>query len=205
MTKPPGILLFGGQIKMNQEVNRNRRVGEMKKLIAVFAVLALLITPVTGFAGTVHVMNSDHVIDVNLQEPDNVNWVTGHGRKDWVLHWATDDNYLKKFPGMTFRGISNAAFGWVELLTHPIRWNRNAPAGFGLFTGLIMGPIVGTLRTVSGAIDIATGWIPFWYGVPMEKPVLGLHDVHEYEVIESAEAYDYRTKRFFFDGNKEDF
>jgi hypothetical protein len=61
-----------------------------------------------------------------------------------------------------------------------------------------MGPTVGVLRTTSGVVDIGTCWVPFWHGVPMKKPVLGLHDVHNYGEIEDVDAYNQSTKRYFF-------
>lgn len=132
------------------------------------------------------------------KEPAQVDWVTGKGRKDGVLEWAVDDNYLKKAPGMLGRGFSNTAFGWVDVVTQPIRWSKNSPLGTGTLIGLVMGPVVGTLRTTSGVVDLGTFWVPFWHGVPMKKPALGLHDVTNYGTIEDVAKYDRKVKRYGF-------
>ena len=180
----------------------------MKRLLAFFCVLTIALSPCALFADEAtgaggksnqfltiggHIDNTGRV-----KEPATVNWVTGKGRKDGVLEWAVDDNYLKKSTGMLGRGFSNAAFGWVDLLTHPIRWSNNAPLGTGTLIGLVMGPVVGTLRTASGALDVATFWVPFWHGVPLKKQALGLHDVANYGAIEDVDQYDHQTKRYFF-------
>ena len=138
------------------------------------------------------------VINVNLQEPANVDWSTGKGRKDGILKWAVEDNYAQKAPGMFLRGFSNLAFGWAEILTHPVRWSQNAPLGIGTLAGLVMGPVMATLRTASGAVDVTTFWVPFWHGVPMAKPALGLRDVKNYETIDDVNVYNRQVKRYGF-------
>ncbi|OGX04880.1 MAG: hypothetical protein A3G87_04480 [Omnitrophica bacterium RIFCSPLOWO2_12_FULL_50_11] len=185
----------------------------MKKAIVLFCVLSLLVAPASTYAAdegaakpVQFLTPSDYVDATNrIKEPASFDWSTGKGRKDWAIRWAVDDNYLKKSTGMIFRGFSNAAFGWVEILTHPFRWSTNAPLGSGYVTGLIMGPIVATLRTASGVIDLGTFWIPWWHGIPMPKPVLGLHDVHHYGTIEDVGDYDHKTKRYFFNWLNEDY
>lgn len=181
--------------------------GKMKKIVVLICVLTLLACPVVSFADDaasaagekpVQVLKQGYVAS-GLKEPSTVDWSTGKGRKDGVLEWAVDDNYLKKFPGMFLRGFSNTGFGWAEILTHPIRWSKNAPLGVGTLAGLIVGPVVGVLRTASGVIDLGTFWIPFWYGIPMEKPALGLHDIENYgTTIEDVYVYDMQVKRYFF-------
>lgn len=138
------------------------------------------------------------IVNETLKEPAGVDWSTGKGRKDGALKWAVADNYLKKVPGMFLRGFSNTAFGWVEILTHPVRWSKNAPLGLGTLYGFVMGPVMGTLRTSSGALDLATCWVPFWHGIPMSKPALGLHDVHYYDTIDDVDQYNHETRRYGF-------
>lgn len=184
----------------------------MKKLVVLICVLTLLACPVVSFADDAASATEQKPIQIlkhgyitPVQEPATVDWSTGKGRKDGILEWAVDDNYLKKTPGMFLRGFSNTGFGWVEILTHPFRWTKNAPLGIGTLTGLIVGPVVGVLRTSSGVIDLGTFWIPFWHGVPMEKPALGLHDVENYGTIEDVKVYDKQVKRYFFNKLSEDY
>jgi putative exosortase-associated protein (TIGR04073 family) len=175
----------------------------MKKIVAVIALLSIVVAPTALWAEVatpVQVLDSDGYISLHRAEPASVDWSTGRGRKDWSLRWAVDDNYIKKNIGMFNRGLSNAAFGWVEILTHPFRWTHNTPAGTGLIPGVLFGVTNGVLRTVSGALDLATFWVPFWHGVPMKKPVLGLHDTSHYGTIDDLDAYNKRTKRYFFNG-----
>ncbi len=174
----------------------------MKKVVILASVIGLLLAPLHLYADAAatpagepaQALKHNYVMPA-LQEPASVEWSTGYGRKDGVLEWAVDDNYLKKTPGMFLRGFSNAGFGWVEILTHPIRWSKNAPLGIGT---LIVGPVMGTLRTASGVVDLGTCWVPFWHGVPMAKPALGLHSVHHYGTIDDVKKYDHQTKRYFF-------
>lgn len=191
----------------------------MKKIVGLLCMLTIMLAPVAAYAddaaapetsGTTPIQfltRKDAYIDNtnSRKEPATVNWVTGKGRKDGILEWAVDDNYLKKTPGMFLRGFSNAGFGWVDILTHPLRWSKNAPLGTGTLFGVVMGPTVGILRTSSGALDLATCWVPFWHGIPMKKPVLGLHDVHNYGEVEDVEDYNHATKRYFFNGTSDEY
>ena len=164
---------------------------------AVYADEIATSTAISGEAKPIQILKNGYIMP-SLQEPATVDWSTGRGRKDGVLEWAVDDNYLKKTSGMFLRGFSNAGFGWAEVITHPVRWSKNAPLGLGTTAGLIVGPVMAVLRTASGVIDIATCWVPLWHGVPMSKPALGLHDVHNYGTIDDVEAYDHQVKRYFF-------
>lgn len=188
----------------------------MKKLLSLFLALAFILSPLAAFADDatsvtttttvtsteakpIQLLHKGYIDNTNFRkEPAQVDWVTGKGRKDGVLEWAVDDNYLKKTAGMFGRGFSNVSFGWADVITHPFRWSKNAPLGLGTVMGLIMGPFVAVLRTSSGALDIATCWLPFWHGIPMKKQVLGLHDVANYGTIEDVNEYDAQTKRYFF-------
>ena len=181
----------------------------MKKLVIMLCVWSIMLAPFALYADDapatpavkpIQFLNKKGYVDNSnfIKEPATVDWVTGKGRKDGVLEWAVADNYLKKTAGMFGRGFSNVTFGWADVITHPIRWSKNAPLGLGTAMGLVMGPLVGTLRTTSGAVDITTCWVPFWHGVPMKKQVLGLHDVTNYGTIEDVAQYDHKTKRYFF-------
>jgi putative exosortase-associated protein (TIGR04073 family) len=186
----------------------------MQKWIAVLCAMSMLIAPYALFADDEGVgtkppeyLTKKEYVDTtgDTKEPASFDWTTGKGRKDWVLKWAVDDNYLKKTPGMFLRGVENVALGWTEILTQPFRWPKNSPFVTGLLSGLIMGPVNAVLRTSSGALDIATCWVPFWHGLPMRKPVLGLHDVHNYGTLEDVPSYDHQTKRRMFNWLKEEY
>lgn len=167
----------------------------MKKVI-LFVLAVMLMLPAPSQA---NVLNDAGNVDINQKHVKSTDWNTGKGRHDAIVRWAAKDNYFAKGAGMFGRGFSNLAFGWVEVFKQPINWSKNSILGVGQVQGLVMGVTMGTLRTASGALDIATFWVPYWYGVPMGKPALGLKDVHEFEVIEDAEAYDLSTKRYLFD------
>lgn len=169
----------------------------MKKFFSLLIIAAML-CPSPAFA---NVLDADtDEVNKKLAHVGSTDWNTGKGRHDAVVRWGADDNYLKKAVGMLGRGISNVAAGWSEIFIQPINWSKNSVVVVGQIQGLVMGVTMAVLRTASGAVDVGTFWVPFWYGVPMGKPALGLNDVHEFEVIEDAEAYDASTKRYFFDG-----
>jgi len=190
----PHVRVEHSKYQVSEMKTQNRKSTmeeEMKKLISLVCLLTIVVSPASLLAedGVIvppQTLKKGSIVSV-LQEPAGFDWVTGKGRKDWSIRWAADDNYLKKAPGQLLRGTSNVAFGWMDVLTHPIRSSKNAPAGLGTIQGIIMGPIVATLRLVSGAVDVATFWIPFWHGVPMKKQVLGLHDVTNYGTIADVE------------------
>ena len=166
----------------------------MKKFFLMMLV-AVMLVPNAGFA---NVLNQQGEVDSTLSHVGSTDWNTGKGRHDAVVRWATDDNYFVKATGMLGRGFSNLTGGWTELFIQPVNWSKNSPIVLGQVEGLVMGATMGTLRTLSGALDVATFWVPFWYGAPMGKPAIGLNDVHEFEVITDAEAYDQSTKRYMF-------
>jgi len=170
----------------------------MKKALALMLAIALVFSATPGFA---NVLDKQDVVNNTKMEPAGSNWVTGEGRHDLFIKWASSDNYFAKATGMLHRGISNVAGGPFELFLQPYRYSKNSPIVIGQFYGLLAGITWATLRTASGALDLATFLVPWFYGVPLTKPVLGLHTVHEYEVIEDAVAYNESvTKRgFIFD------
>ena len=166
--KCPNTCNILNDIVINTEHSTKQRRKKMKKVTALFCALSILVAPIALYAdeaATVaaakppqFITKNQYVDNTNMiKEAASVDWVTGKGRKDGVLRWAVDDNYLKKVPGMFGRGISNVSFGWVDAFTGPIYWSKDAPLGLGIFMGIVMGPLVAILRTTSGAIDIAIG------------------------------------------------
>jgi len=174
----------------------------MKKFLAVLVAFTVLFNVTPGFA---NVLDSREVVDSKLSEPAGSNWVTGEGRHDLFIKWASSDNYVKKSIGMFHRGLSNTAAGWTELFLQPYRWSKNSPVLVGQVYGLLAGVTWAVLRTTSGALDVATFWIPGFRGVPLTKPVLGLHAVHEYETIEDPTSYnDSVSKAGFYWGSSDE-
>ena len=168
----------------------------MKQFITAILIMALGIAmPSAVFA---NVLNKDGSVDSTQSHVKSTDWNTGLGRHDAVIRWAAGENYWLKTVGMFDRGASNTLAGWSEFFIQPVNWSKNSPVVVGQINGLVMGLTMGTLRTASGILDLATCWIPFWRGIPMGKPALGLKNVHTYETIEDAEAYDQSTKEYFF-------
>jgi putative exosortase-associated protein (TIGR04073 family) len=132
----------------------------MKKVILLICAIALAFSSAPLFA------------EADPNEP--MQWTTGKGRNDWTVRHADSENYFAKAPSQLFRGLHNVAFGWGEVISHPIRTTKNAPLVVGTATGLVTGPVTAVLRTGSGLIDVLTFWIPGFNGWGMPKPVLGL-------------------------------
>ena len=179
--------------------NSRQRRHNVNKYLALVLVLTLAF-PFMGYANVLS--GSTGEVDTQLKHVGSTDWDTGRGRHDAVVRWAAGDSYYLKTVGMFGRGVSNTVAGWSEFFLQPIRWSKNSPVVVGQVNGLAMGLLMGTLRTLSGVVDITTCWIPWWRGIPMGKPALGLKDVHEFKTIEDPEAYNQSTKKSFFTEEK---
>ncbi len=82
---------------------------------------------------------------------------------NWACDSATSDIYLKATGGKLLRGIGNAAFGWVELVRQPMIQDNK-------WEGVSRGIGHTILRTVSGAVEAVTCWVPK-ADVPAPAPV----------------------------------
>ncbi len=71
------------------------------------------------------------------------------------------------------RGLQNGALGWTEIVARPEAEVRQQGAG-GLVKGLLDGVSYGTIRTVTGAAEVATFWspLPVKYQPPIQEPAL---------------------------------
>jgi putative exosortase-associated protein (TIGR04073 family) len=75
---------------------------------------------------------------------------------------ASHDNYAQAAGAKLFRGLTNAALGWVELLRQPVI-NDNKWEGLG------HGVVHAIGRTGSGILEVATFFIP-QVDVPVPTP-----------------------------------
>ena len=69
------------------------------------------------------------------------------------------------------RGLENTILGWTELVTRPQAEVEQKGAS-GVVSGLLNGVAAGTMRTVTGAVEVATFWssLPVKYQPPMNEP-----------------------------------
>ena len=69
------------------------------------------------------------------------------------------------------RGLQNGILGWTEVVARPQAEvaQNGAP---GLVKGLLDGVALGTVRTVTGAAEVATFWspLPVKYAPPVKEP-----------------------------------
>jgi len=72
--------------------------------------------------------------------------------------WAAD--YGTQSAGKFSRGIANLATGWLEVPKNISNESRNSNAGVGLTYGTLKGAAHTVGRTLSGAFDTATFFIP---------------------------------------------
>jgi putative exosortase-associated protein (TIGR04073 family) len=70
-------------------------------------------------------------------------------------HEETDSSQLETMTTTMARGVANCLTFWVEVPR--CLWNESVETPFlGLFTGLVDGTLLGTIRAVSGVADIAS-------------------------------------------------
>ncbi len=67
------------------------------------------------------------------------------------------------------RGLENTILGWTELVTRPSAEVEQKGAS-GVVSGLVNGVAAGTMRTVTGAVEVATFWssLPVKYQPPVK-------------------------------------
>jgi len=70
-------------------------------------------------------------------------------------------------------GLQNGMLGWTEIVARPQAEVQEKGAS-GLVTGLLEGISYGTIRTVTGAAEVATFWspLPVTYKPPIQEPAL---------------------------------
>lgn len=83
-------------------------------------------------------------------------------------------------------GVTNAATGWLELPKNIMIWHQKEKNSFvGLTEGLLRGIVHTASRTGSGALDLATFWLPTF---PTPNPLYIWDDFYE-----ESRYYAFRT------------
>ena len=69
------------------------------------------------------------------------------------------------------RGLQNGLLGWTEVVARP-QAEVQEKGATGLVKGLLDGVAYGTIRTVTGAAEVATFWspLPVKYQPPIQEP-----------------------------------
>ena len=80
---------------------------------------------------------------------------------------AESPEYGRKFGGMLGRGLINVATCFVDVLVNVVNETRNGPPLVGTLVGVGKGLGCGTLRILSGAVDVTTFWVPGFNGFPV--------------------------------------
>ncbi len=82
---------------------------------------------------------------------------------------ARSDVYGTKFGGMLGRGLLNVATCFVDVIVHTVEGSKEGPPVVGSLTGLGSGIACTALRVTSGALDLATFWVPGFNGFPVSR------------------------------------
>ncbi|MBI3011182.1 MAG: hypothetical protein HYY58_01640 [Candidatus Omnitrophica bacterium] len=80
---------------------------------------------------------------------------------------AESDSYREKTVGMVGRGLLNMTTGYVDVFTRLVDESMAGPLVLGTLRGLAVGTGCAVLRTLSGAVDWATFWVPGFNGAPV--------------------------------------
>ena len=88
---------------------------------------------------------------------------------DNVWQAARSDVYGTKFGGMLGRGLLNIATCFVDVIVHVVEGSKQGPPVVGSLTGLGSGIACTALRVTSGALDVATFWVPGFNGFPVSR------------------------------------
>jgi len=84
------------------------------------------------------------------------------------MHELAESSYYKeKAGGMIGRGLLNAVTSFVDPLVHIVNETKAGPPLVGTLRGVATGLGCGVLRLGSGAVDIATFWVPGFNGFPV--------------------------------------
>lgn len=73
---------------------------------------------------------------------------------------AASDSYFNNSGERFVSGVANAATGWVELPKNIIRTGQKDGPVYGVTVGLAMGVMHTVGRSIVGALDAATFWLP---------------------------------------------
>jgi len=90
-------------------------------------------------------------------------------QQETVWDMANSDHYGKKVGGMLGRGLLNVATCFVDVIVQTVNGTQDGPPFVGTLTGLGSGIACTALRVTSGALDVATFWVPGFNGIPVSK------------------------------------
>lgn len=88
---------------------------------------------------------------------------------DDVWSSAESEVYGTKLGGMLGRGLLNVATCFVDVIVHVVEGSKQGPPIVGSLTGLGSGIACTALRVTSGALDLATFWVPGFNGFPVSR------------------------------------
>jgi hypothetical protein len=96
----------------------------------------------------------------------------GYTGPAWAGRMAVHDaaestEYKVKAGGMLGRGVLNALTCFVDPIVAVVDETRNGPPLVGTLVGVGKGLGCGTLRLLSGGVDIVTFWVPGFNGIPI--------------------------------------
>lgn len=94
---------------------------------------------------------------------------------------ANSEVYGTKFGGMLGRGLLNAATCFVDVIVHTVEGSKQGPPIVGSLTGLGSGVACTALRATSGALDLATFWVPGFNGFPVSRSYTNCLEFEEEE------------------------
>jgi putative exosortase-associated protein (TIGR04073 family) len=75
--------------------------------------------------------------------------------------------YKEKLGGMLGRGLLNVVTCPVDIVTNTVNETKAGPPLIGTLVGVAKGVGCGALRLASGAVDVATFWVPGFNGFPV--------------------------------------
>ena len=101
----------------------------------------------------------------------------------------TSDVYLSRAGTKILSGTANIALGWLELPKNLSLWSEKGSINplVGFAEGLLWGIFHTVARTASGAIDLATFWLPTY---PIPDPPFVLEDFSR-----QSDYYGFRMAR----------
>lgn len=107
---------------------------------------------------------------------------------DDVWTMAESEQYGPKTGGMLGRGVVNVATCFVDLIVQTVDGTKSGPPFLGTMAGLGGGLGCSALRVSSGALDVATFWVPGFNGFPVSKSYQNCldYDYSEQETIEET-------------------
>lgn len=99
-----------------------------------------------------------------------------------VWEAAESEVYGTKLGGMLGRGLLNAVTCFVDVIVHVVEGSKQGPPIVGSLTGLGSGIACTALRATSGALDLATFWVPGFNGFPVSRSYSNCLDFEEEEM-----------------------